>query len=291
MANGIKILVTGASGFVGSRLSLYLSSIGYDVYGLSRQGQGDEGVNWVVGDFCHEKQMRERLSDIQPSIIIHCAGVVRDSDDSDFDKVNYEGSKRLLELAQATPSVLGFINASSIGVYGKPQSDDGVVREDDECHPQSAYAISKYKFEGELFSQKSLPYINLRIANIPGADAFINYVINNKRASFYGDDWYVRDYIHPDDLNDLFKKSIGYLIKGEDSLTINAGAGIAYHFDDIVDEVERATGDKIERHFEPEKQGDIVKIICDIRRAKDALNWSPNHTRLQETIDYAVRNK
>ena len=142
-----------------------------------------------------------------------------------------------------------------------------------------------------LFSQKSLPYINFRIANIPGADAFINYVIDNKRASFYGYDWYVRDYIHPDDLNDLFAKSIGYLIKGEDSLTINAGVGIAYHFDDIVDEVERATGDKIERHFEPEKQGDIVKIICDIRRAKDALNWSPNHTRLQETIDYAVRNK
>jgi UDP-glucose 4-epimerase len=131
----------------------------------------------------------------------------------------------------------------------------------------------------------------VRIANIPGRDAFINSVLRNHGVGFYGDKPYVRDYIHLDDLCRFIRASIDYINSGGQPCTLNAGSGLGYNFHQIVDEIERQLNTPITRNFLDAKSGDVLKIICDITSAKDRLGWLPEITELKDIIDYAVCNK
>jgi len=299
LGNQIKILVTGVGGYIGSRACSYLSTHGFDVVGLMRQD----------ADFGDKDRMAEILNDTQPDVVLHTAGVTPHThvNDGDYSKVNFEGSKNLLNALLSSGLTRGssrnqkdspiksgndsvrFINCSTIGVYGVPLND-GVVHEDDVCTPLSPYAQSKHDFEKYL-SGSDISHVNVRIANIPGRDAFINYVADNNAVNFYGDEPYIRDYIHLDDLNNLFQKSIGYLIDNGESITVNAGAGVGYCFPDIVDEIESQMGTPITRNHHPTRPNDVVKIICDIQRAKNVLGWMPQQTDLKEIIKYALHNR
>jgi|GEM_PF-1280012 len=267
----------------------------------------NDGVQNISGDFTNKDRMVEILSKSQPDVIIHCAGMTphKDNKDGDYGRVNFEGGKVLLESVRdynknrmdchvaGAPRNDGvkFINCSTIGVYGTPLNDNGVVLPSDVCHPSSPYAQSKYDFEQHLSRQTGISYLNLRIANIPGRDAFINYVLNGHHVTFNGDIPYIRDYIHLDDLSDLFLKSIIYLMDGGENATLNAGSGVGLSFPDIVDEVEGQSGKTITRHHAPTKTGDVVRIICDISDTKKRLGWNPRHTNLDQIIRYAIDNK
>jgi len=89
----------------------------------------------------------------------------------------------------------------------------------------------------------------------------------------------------------LFGKSIDYLMNEGKSVTINAGSGIGFSFLDIVDEIESQTGQTISRENSDAKTGDVVKIICDITRAREVLGWAPQQTDLKEIINYALHNQ
>lgn len=284
MTDKVKILITGASGYIGSRACSYLSARGFDVVGLSRHGGG-----FIKGDFGDENRMLEIIGDTQPDVVLHCAGVTphRDVSDRDYKHVNVDGGRALMNAI--VDRDIKLINCSTIGVYGVPLHD-GIVNEGDACKPLSPYAQSKYDFENNL-SDSDVRHVNIRIANIPGRDAFINYVTDNKAVNFYGEVPYVRDYIHLDDLNVLFEKSIEYLVRDGEELTVNAGSGVGYSFPDIVDEIERQMADDISRNKLPSKQSDVVKIICDIQNAKNVLGWEPQQTGLKEIVDYALRNR
>jgi len=279
-----KILITGASGYIGSRAFEYLKSKGFEVFGLSRDG-GD----FITGDFGDINRMTDIINDNQIDIVLHCGGVTPHAHvtDDDYFNINFERSKNLLEACALKD--IKFINASTIGVYGVPLRD-GVVSEDDDCHPLSPYAQSKYDFEMEL-QRSDVPHVNIRIANIPGRDSFINYVVDNNAVNFFGDAPYIRDYIHLDDLTVFFERSINYLTGGGESVTVNAGSGFGYSFPAIVDEIERQSGTKITRQTLVSKSGDVVKIICDISKAQNILNWVPQNTDLEDIITYALHNK
>ena len=238
--SSIKILMTGASSFVGSRLFLYLKKQHYDVVGISRQEHDD----FIQGDIHDKQRMIDIIHDTQPDIVIHCAGITPHTatDDHQYQDVNVEASKNIVEAIKGND--IGFINCSSLSVYGHPKSDDGFVREGDVCCPLSPYGQSKRDFENYLSDQKNLRFVNLRIANIPGKDGFVSHVVKNNDVTFHGDDPYIRDYIHPDDLCAIMLKSIHYLINGGDSVTLNAGAGQGFSFPHFVDLIEQKTGKK-----------------------------------------------
>ena len=323
----VKILITGVDGYIGSKVAVAFASSPdqkYHVFGLSRRGvphpnplPEGEGVNpspqpsprgrgdvtTINGDFTDKNQMMSVLSDIQPDVIIHCAGLTPHASHQvqDYARVNFEGGKNLIEAIRSFPSPQPsprgrgrspkFINCSTIGVYGVPDNDNGVVSPSDFCSPASPYAQSKYDFENYLSAQDDIAYLNFRIANIPGRDAFINYVLGGGEVTFHGDDPYIRDYIHLDDLSDLFIKGVEYLMNGGESTTLNAGSGVGYSFPDIVTEIESQMGQSITRHQGPTKTGDVVRIICDISDTKQRLGWAPRHTNLDQIIRYAIDNR
>lgn len=287
----ITVLITGATGFVGSRVSAYLSSLAeYRVFGLSRSPQqASDQISWIEGDFANPEQMARVLQTVQPDVILHCAGVTphHNVDEDAFFRINVDGGAAFLQVIASLNHNIGFINASTIAVYGSPTCSNGMVSVEDTANPQSPYARSKYRFE-QILEKSGLRSLNARIANIPGGDSFLKHVLTTGEVDFYGDSPYHRDYIHPADLCRFFAAGVKYLKSGGVSETVNVGSGLGLIFPAAVDEIERQTGRIIMRHHHPTKQGDVIKIICDITHAKQVLGWIPEQVNLSDIIHYAV---
>jgi UDP-glucose 4-epimerase len=75
---GRKILVTGASGFIGSHLCRRLCSVGAEVHGTSRTTRAghDVGIHWWQGDLADTEMVRKLLTTVRPEVIFHLASYV-----------------------------------------------------------------------------------------------------------------------------------------------------------------------------------------------------------------------
>lgn len=151
----MKLLVTGVTGFIGSRLALHLKSLGADVTATGQCNSPIEdkrlaelknaGVRTETGPL-QNAELARRLTAGQ-DIVIHLAAAQHEANvpDSYFREVNVEGTRTLLEASRAA-GVKRFIYGSSIGVYGA--AADGVLNEDSPPQPQNAYGRSKLEAEG-----------------------------------------------------------------------------------------------------------------------------------------------
>jgi len=124
--------LTGATGFIGSVLRERLVGRGMEVRALarSRSGTAADGTQWIKGTLEDEQALTELVRGADA--VIHCAGKVRGRAARDFDAVNVQGSKRVMEAARRSGSCQRFLLISSLAAR----------------HPTlSWYAASK--FEGE----------------------------------------------------------------------------------------------------------------------------------------------
>lgn len=152
--NNMKILLTGISGFLGSRLSELLADSTFNVIGSSREGNAERNV-WASGDIDGQTDWHDPLTDCD--IVIHTAGrahILKDDKVNaaeEFMKVNFDATIKLAEDAYAA-GVKQFIFISSIGVNGDSTTDKA-LSEQTEPNPTSLYAVSKYKAEKQLLQQ------------------------------------------------------------------------------------------------------------------------------------------
>jgi len=165
-----NILITGASGFVGSWLVQESLKRGWDTYAgirstSSRTLLQDERINFVILDFSDQDHMRKVLSESDYDYIIHNAGVTRAQRDSVYFKVNSEYSRDFAKLAL---EVLGdrlhkFVFISSIEAYGSADgTPNDVVDESITPKPRTTYGQSKLRAEKELKAIDDLPLIIIR---------------------------------------------------------------------------------------------------------------------------------
>ena len=82
--SGQKVLVTGASGFIGSHLCRRLSENGADVHAVSRSQHDNDGARWWQADLSDSCAVRALLKDIRPQIIFHLSGQVTGAPDLEF---------------------------------------------------------------------------------------------------------------------------------------------------------------------------------------------------------------
>nr|WP_320148050.1 NAD-dependent epimerase/dehydratase family protein [uncultured Anaeromusa sp.] len=134
-----KVLVTGATGYLGKRLVVQLRDIGYEVVGLTRRNSGNriEGIEYITGDIT---QPIEFPSDI--IIIFHCAGVI-DEDDVAMIKTNVDGTRNIVNAACKLKCRL--IHVSSAGVVGWPDTTE--IDESTPCNPLNLYEKTKLEAE------------------------------------------------------------------------------------------------------------------------------------------------
>lgn len=184
----MRVLVTGASGFVGTALVRRLASDGgVAIRASARSGPGlaRPGVEWTTApELSPDAEWGAVLNGVD--VVVHLAASVhvmsgnRRVRDREFQRVNVEGTRRLAEQA-VTAGVRRFVCLSSVKVHG----ERGCFNEDSAMVPADAYAISKRDAEQALrtAAQGSLEVVILRPPLVygPGARAHFHTLLNAVR--------------------------------------------------------------------------------------------------------------
>jgi nucleoside-diphosphate-sugar epimerase len=165
----MKVLVTGASGFLGGHVAELLSARGDRVRALVRKTSSRAhletlaGVELFEGSLEQLERVREAVGDVDA--IVHCAGIVKARTADEFFAVNVGGTSNLVEAARSRRgSLRRFVHVSSLEACG-PSADGAPVPPDQE-KPVTAYGRSKLAAEKVVLSAKDeLPVTILR----PGA--------------------------------------------------------------------------------------------------------------------------
>ncbi|MCY1044971.1 NAD(P)-dependent oxidoreductase [Corallococcus sp. bb12-1] len=174
----MKILVTGATGKVGSRLTRRLAERGHQVRALVRDptraaALTEAGVELAQGDLLDAASLAATVRDVDA--VVHCAAFFRGATPEQAHAVNDLGTQHLASAARAA-SVKRFIFTSTGLVYG---SNGGrLAREDDPCAPTAAYPVSKLAAERFLLALEGLDVRVLRLPFVYGdGDPHIEEVI------------------------------------------------------------------------------------------------------------------
>lgn len=206
--SGGTVLITGANGFIGSRLCTIFLKEGFTVYAGVRktadlsQLQGI-AVQYRYGDVTNPAGLAEMVSGID--YVIHNAGIVKAKSSAQFFAVNADGTRNLLQaVAQHNPSIKRFVQISSMAALG-PSRDGKPLT--DETPPQPVTVYGQSKLAGEKVCAEyadKLPITIVRPHGVYGPgdkEAFSFFRIADLRLKpMFGDTHRMMQMVHVDDL-------------------------------------------------------------------------------------------
>jgi nucleoside-diphosphate-sugar epimerase len=175
-----RILITGASGFIGGFLVREALARGYEVWAgvrlhSSRKYLQDKRIHFIDLRYDSKEALIEQLCGVVSSIgawhyVIHNAGVTKTLRKADFFRVNAFYTHLLIEaLAAAGACSHKFLLMSSLSSYGPVnESSFRPVRIDDDRRPDSVYGRSKFEAESFVKAQTCFPYIILLPTGVYG---------------------------------------------------------------------------------------------------------------------------
>lgn len=173
----MKILITGASGFIGSFIVEEALKQGFETWAAIRKSSSkeylqDERIHFIELNLSSKAQLIEQLRPHQFDYVVHAAGVTKCLNKADFRRINTEGTKNLVDaLLDLQMPLKRFVFLSSLSVFGaiKEQLPYDEIREDDTPKPNTEYGRSKLETERYIDSIGSrLPYIILRPTGVYG---------------------------------------------------------------------------------------------------------------------------
>lgn len=169
----MKVLVTGATGFIGSFVAERFKKEGFDVRCSVRQTSNlrwveDKGYELIKTDFNSIDNLRYVVEDVDYAV--HIAGAIAARNFEGYLKGNRDSTKNLLEAIRlCTPKLKKFVYISSQTAVGPAKSLESPVDENSPCHPITNYG--KSKFEAEKVVQqysKDFPTVIVRLPAIYG---------------------------------------------------------------------------------------------------------------------------
>lgn len=305
--NGLKVLLTGASGFIGSSLAPRLVTKGYDLYCLTRYVTGRIGeaseVKTVYADLTDYFSLVNAVKSIHPDVVIHLASISPVSYSYDHplevNDVNYMGTINLCEaLRRQCPSLKQFLFAGTSEEYGN-NGQDIQVEENPLC-PASPYAISKVASELYLrYMRKAyeFPVTILRPFNTYGRREDTHFLIEKTIVQMLRggnvrlrDPTPVRDWLYVEDHVNAYLTCL----EREDYLgeTFNFCSGIGLSIKDTVEMIGKVTEFSGEvRWFssEPERPYESRVIVGSYAKAEKALGWTPKWS-LKQGLEATVKH-
>ena len=143
----MKMLVTGAGGFIGSRLSKKLISEGHDVYGVFHESSCQiDGIQVINADL---REDDFDIPDIEFDIVFHLAAVTPlDKEKKKQKRINYDGTVNLFNKIKDKTDFI--IYASGLGVFGNPK---GIVDEQSPIKPDTDFV--KIRLDAQKFLENS----------------------------------------------------------------------------------------------------------------------------------------
>lgn len=278
----MRILVTGASGFIGSHLCERLIADGHQVTGVDRQ------PCWVPGVTAFRWDLRERaiaslLRDVDAVIHLAARAGMAGSwvDFDDYTSCNVLATQRVLEAA-ARVQVPWVIYCSSSSVYGRFAVGD---EDNSSLLPCSPYGVSKLAGEQlcrAYWESRSLPFTIVRPFSIYGprqrADMFhhvaIEALLSGRSLTIYGNGHQVRSNTYVGDLVDAFASLLARPDAAKGNV-FNVGGGEAVSLLETLWLLESLTGRKATIEWRPARVGDQSATAADTTKARQLLGWQP----------------
>lgn len=290
-----RILLTGATGFIGSALAHRLSSLNCKQLFISKRSASDtwrikalsEKAKVIDLRIEDEAAVRKSFSMIRPEIVIHTAvygGFGDQKEDEKIIQANLRGTLNLLE-ASARTGVKLFINTGSSSEYGMKRLP---MKEDAVCLPENLYGITKLSstlLTKNYALRRGLSAVTLRIFSPYGyyddsrrliPEAILSILRN--RAMELSDSGIVRDYIFIDDVVSAYLKALEKeSFNGE---IINIGSGRQHTIGSILRLLEKITGKKGKFRWNSRKRNPFEPKLwqADIKLAGKLLCWKPEYT-------------
>lgn len=297
--NGKKILITGASGFIGYNACLHYAKNGWQVFGLAKRGEIPKEASAFHIDLSDFDNLKKKVVEINPDIILHFGAFVVLERNFEIArqcvKSNIEGTLNLLEIAKDLP-IKTFLFLSTAEVYGKNKLP---FHEDQKLFPPSPYSISKVASESfcRLYHDlHKVPAVIFRISTTYGyhqpVSRFIPTMINKALKHediLLNSGKNKRDYLFIEDLLDACDKTIGN--KKAFGKTINIGLPDSTSGKDLVKQIVKLSGSssKIVFNAFPDRAGEAKDWKINNTAAKKILGWKPKSSLkqgLEKTINF-----
>lgn len=301
----MKCLVTGAAGFIGSRLCLRLHEEGFSVTGIDcftdyyprfiKENNLAPLLNLEKFHFVEKdiNQMDMHGTVRQMDAVFHLAAQagVRASwgrKFSDYTWNNIEATQKILEACRDYP-VKKLVYASSSSVYG--DCPDLPMRESSRLFPFSPYGVTKLAAENlcSLYCRNyGVPAVSLRFFTVYGPGQrpdmafhkFLRSAAENEPITVYGDGSQTRDFTY---VGDIINANISAMEKGKPGEIYNIGGGHNRKLKDIFPVLNQVTGKNIAINYSENQKGDVPHTSADISKAAADLNYQPR-VRLEDGL-------
>ena len=309
----MKIIVTGAAGFIGSNLAKYFSALGHEVLGVDCFNSGAKFANGnfrafgsyqnlldydgdlLCGDICDEKVIK-KIAAFAPHVIYHEAAI-SDTTVAEQDaimKVNIDAFKELLIVAKNTGAKL--IYASSAAVYGNAASPQKVWCSES---PRNAYGFSKLMMDKIATKwckeHKKASVVGLRYFNAYGDGEFykgrtasmilqfgLQLLQNGSARLFECSDKIYRDFIY---IKDIIRAN--ELALGAKNGVYNVGTSTPRSFEEIVDILGRELKINPKKEYIPNPYKNAYQFHT--QASLKGLKFKPKYSLEDGIKDYAPK--
>ncbi len=178
-----RILITGASGFVGYHLVVEALKHNFDVFAAVRKSSVVKhlellNIHLVYPNFNDANSLKEDITKNQYTYIIHAAGLTKALSEQEYNQINADYTYNLAAAASFYPGFKKFVLISSLAATGPLNNLAGTITENTEPKPVTAYGRSKLLAEQRLKSLPDLNYTILRPTGVYGPrdkDIFIMF--------------------------------------------------------------------------------------------------------------------
>lgn len=299
----MKILLTGAAGFIGFHTANRLLDRGDTVIGFDNVNEyydptlkkkrlemleKRDGFTFIKGDLKNLKDLEKAFdllgkgADTRVCHLAAQAGVRHSIENPDiFISDNVQGTNNVLECCKKYETG-GFIYASTSAVYGD-NKESPFSEEHKADKPISLYGMSKKANELQAYCYHSLfglKCTGLRFFTVYGPWGrpdmalflFTNWIVKGEPMQIFGQGKMKRDFTYVDD---IVSGIVAALDKNYDFEVFNLGGGKTEELMDYVGAVEKALGMEGKKEFLPMQQGDVVATSADISKAKKMLGYNP----------------
>jgi len=290
-----RVLVTGASGFVGRHCVDLLAKRGFHVHAVRNSHAEIElpGVTWHAVDLLSSRQTRKLIRDVTPSHLLHLAWYA--------EPTAFWDSPQNLNWVRASLTLIeqfaqhGGQRAVLAGTCAEYDWSDGTCREDETpLVPQGVYGACKHAVQAVTSAYADTIGLNLAWGRLfflygPGEprEKLVASVIQSLRrgeSATCRHGQLMRDYLHVSDAAGAFAE----LIAGETQGAVNIGSGHGVKLGDLVRSIGQILDcgelvNIIEESTKPER------IIADVTRLRDVVGFSPKldlNTGLEQTISW-----
>ena len=312
-----KVLITGASGFVGNHLiDALLPNDDYAIAGTYRSqapSRHEERLEFIHADLQNKSEVDALLEKTQPDLIFHLAAQANVpqsiKDPIATFHANIDSQLNLfLALHEKEMLQTRMLLVSSSEVYGFIRPEDVPVNENTPHRPANPYAVSKIAQDYLGFQYHlsyKLPIIRVRPFNHIGPGQAPTFVVSEFAKQIADIEKGTREPIMRvgnldakrdfTDVRDMVRLYSILIEKGEPGEVYNAGNGVSHSAQEILDGLLALSEANITVEQDPAKMrpSDVPDITCDRSKVTDATGWKPEislEQTLKDTLSYWREN-